>query len=119
MAVTGFKSTRRPIKHMDRSGKMAYSLSRTRDKAGDSGNMSTALWKDPVSGELETEHNAVPRVGVVMRVGSSYARSYSGQDYWQTTFINEILEEITDPENPGFLYIRFKTGNSEYEWTRF
>jgi hypothetical protein len=98
---------------------MAYSLRRTRDEAGDSGNMSMALWKDPVSGEIESEHNVVPRVGVAMRVGSAYARSYSRQDWWQTTFITEILEERTDPEDPEFLYIRFKTGNSEYEWTKF
>lgn len=98
---------------------MAYSLRRTRDEAGDSGNMSMALWKDPASGEIEYEHNATPRVGVVMRVGSSYGRTYSGQDYWQTTYITEILEERTEPEDPEFLYIRFKTGNSEYEWTRF
>ncbi len=96
---------------------MAYSLYRTRDEAGDSGNMSMALWKDPVSGEIESEHNAVPRVGVVMRVGSSYARSYSGQDYWQTTYISEILEDRN--EEDGTHYIRFKTGNSEYEWRSF
>jgi hypothetical protein len=97
---------------------MSYSLRRTRDEAGDSGNMSTALWKNSISGAIETEHNAVPRVGVVMRVGSSYARSYSGQDYWQTTYITEILDERTDPEDPDYLYVRFKTGNSEYEWVR-
>jgi hypothetical protein len=96
---------------------MAYSLCRTRDKAGDSGNMSMALWKDPVSGEIESEHNATPRVGVVMRVGSIYARSYSGQDYWQTTFITDILEDRV--EEDGSRHIRFKTDNSEYEWTAF
>jgi len=98
---------------------MAYSLRRTRDEAGDSGNMSMALWKDPVSGEIESEHNAVPRVGAAMRVGSYYGRSYSAFDYWTTTPVTEILEERTDPEDPNFLYVRFKTGNSEYEWTSF
>jgi hypothetical protein len=98
---------------------MTYSLSRTRDKAGDSGNMSMALWKDPVSGKVETEHNAVPRVGVAIRVGSTYARSYSLQEWWQTTYVTEILEERTDPKDPNFLYILFITDNSEYEWTRF
>jgi hypothetical protein len=38
------------------------------------------------------------------------------QDYWQTTFITEILEDRN--EEDGTHYIRFKTGNSEYEWTR-
>jgi len=97
---------------------MAYSLRRTRDEAGDSGNMSMALWKDN-NNQIQYENAAVPRVGVVMRVGSIYARSYSEYDWWQTTYITEILEERTDPEDPNFLYVRFKTGNSEYEWTSF
>lgn len=95
---------------------MTYTLRRTRDGAGDSGNMSMALWPDP-KGEngVSFEYNARPRVGVAMRVGSSYARSYSIQDWWQTTLISEILEERQDED--GTEYVRFKTGNSEYEWT--
>jgi hypothetical protein len=50
-----------------------------------------------------------------MIVGSHYGRTYSAQDWWQTTTITEILEERTK-EN-GTKYVRFKTGNSEYEWT--
>jgi hypothetical protein len=99
---------------------MAYSLRRTRDGAGDSGLMSVALWVDQeAENGVSHEHNAKPRVGVSMRVGGAFARSYSAQDWWQTTLITEILEERTDPEDPNFLYIRFKTGNSEYEWTQF
>ena len=95
---------------------MAYSLRRTRDGAGDSGLMSMALWPAPESESgVTTEDNARPRVGVAMRVGSHYARSYSHQDWWQTTVITEILEERT--EEDGTEYVRFKTGNSEYEWT--
>lgn len=95
---------------------MSYSLRRIRDGAGDSGNMSMALWPD-AEGEngISYEDNAYPRVGVAMRVGSSYARSYSRQDWWQTTLITEIIEERT--EDDGSKYVRFKTGNSEYEWT--
>ena len=100
---------------------MPYSLRRTRDGAGDSGLMSdavTPIWDD--NGKLVDkiiEHCARPQVGAVMVVGSPFARSYSAQDYWQTTPITEILEERT--EDDGSEYVRFKTGNSEYEWRHF
>jgi len=96
---------------------MTYSLRRTRDGAGDSGNMSLALWfsRDEENG-YGHEDNAEPRVGVIMRVGSTYARSYQEQDWWQTTLITEILETR---ETPDGKYVRFKTGNSEYEWEAF
>jgi hypothetical protein len=48
-----------------------------------------------------------------MLVGSITARSYSDQDYFLTTTVTEILEEITNEQTH---YIRFRTGNSEYEW---
>ena len=103
---------------------MPYSLRRTRDGAGDSGPMSDAFF--PVYDqdtakvvEVTTEHNSEPKIGASLRVGSPYGRTYAAQDWWQTTLITEILEERTDPEDPNFLYVRFKTGNSEYEWTRF
>ena len=82
------------------------SLVRTRDGAGDSGPMSEA-WKR-VDGKFVVVGYR-PEVGAAIRVGSPYARSYQGQDYWTTTPVTEILEE-----RPG--YVRFKTGNSEYEW---
>lgn len=97
---------------------MAYSLRRTRDGAGDSGPMSILMVPIFEEGsttrvaEWETNHAARPAVGGLMQVGSPYARTYSGQDYWQTTLITEILEERDD-------YVRFKTGNSEYEWKQF
>jgi hypothetical protein len=98
---------------------MAYTLRRTRDGAGDSGLMSdavTPVWDD--EGKLIDkiiEHNARPKVGAAMVVGSHYARTFSRQDWWQTTPITEILEERTDED--GCEYVRFKTGNSEYVWT--
>lgn len=99
---------------------MPYSLVRERDGAGDSGQMSLAITPNGgPDGEHLYEQGAEPRVGVIMRVGSLTARSYSSQDYWQTTPITEILEERTDPKDPEFLYVRFKTGNSIYEWKRF
>jgi hypothetical protein len=100
---------------------MPYSLRRTRDGAGDSGPMSdavTPIWDD--NGKLVDniiEHRARPKVGAAMVVGSPYGRTFSVQDWWQTTLITEILEERT--EEDGTEYVRFKTGNSEYEWTSF
>jgi len=84
------------------------SLTRTRDGAGDSGALSQAL--DVKDGQLVVVGNR-PIVGAAMRVGSLTARSYSGQDYWTTTRVAEILEERED-------YVRFKTvsSGSEYVW---
>lgn len=70
--------------------------------------MSMALWECE-DGSIDTEHEARPRVGVAMRVGSIYARTMQSQDWWQTTYITEILEERDD-------FVRFKTTNSIYEW---
>ena len=96
---------------------MTYSLRRIRDGAGDSGTMSLALWLDRDNENAPAhEDNAEPRVGVAMRVGSSYGRSFSQQDWWQTTWITEILETRESSEGK---YVRFKTGNSEYEWRDF
>jgi hypothetical protein len=67
-----------------------------------------ALWFE--GDDIKHEHNARPRVGVAMRVGSHYARTYDAQDWWQTTLITEILEESDE-------VVRFRTGNSVYEWT--
>jgi len=90
-----------------------YSLKRERDGVGDSGGMSIALTYGQYSCQ---EENARPRVGVAMRVGSHFARSYSAQDWWQTTLITEILEERTEE---GVDYVKFRTGNSVYEWRHF
>jgi hypothetical protein len=86
---------------------MMYKLRRERDGAGDSGEFSTAVWVE--ENEVKFAHDARPVVGVVMRVGSLYARSFQYQDWWQTTRVEEILEES---EN----YVRFRTTNSIYEW---
>jgi len=90
-------------------GKM-YFLRRIRDGGGDSGGMSLLLWQE--DDDIKYEHNARPRVGVAIRVGSITARTMQYQDWWQTSYITEILEET---EN----YIKFKTGNSVYEWSIF
>jgi hypothetical protein len=94
---------------------------------GDSGPMSDAYWRTTKE-EAEKnnwkyeeypnmvvaiEHNAKPRVGVVMRVGSPYGRSYSAQDWWQTTEVTEILEEWMEDD---IECIKFRTKNSIYIW---
>lgn len=76
---------------------------------GDGGAMSMALYVGD-DGELVYEHNARPRVGVAMRVGSLNGRSFASQDWWQTTIIAEILEDT--PEKVVF---KTKSG-SIYTW---
>jgi len=80
---------------------------------GDCGPMSMAIWPndwDDIKRPFNEEHNARPRLGVVMRVGSPYARSYCNTDWWQTTRIVEIIEDT--PEQ-----VRFKTkSGSIYVW---
>ena len=87
-------------------------LRRIKDGAGDSGSLSQAI-------QLNNEEKRVtvlgsrPLVGCIMKVGSLTARSFSNKDFWMTTPITEILEEIKTKNTD---YVRFKTGNSEYEW---
>ncbi len=90
---------------------MTYSLRRTRDGAGDEGQMSS-LYTRKEDGTWDIKHNSRPEVGSIIQVGSAYARSYQQQDYWQTSGITEILEETET-------MVRFKTYNSEYIWEVF
>lgn len=90
---------------------MRYSLVKVGSPSiGDSGPMSVTLWSD--NGEIKEEHDSRPVVGRVIRVGSYMARSYTSQDWWQTSLINEIIE---DTDN----YVKFITNNSVYEWRKF
>jgi len=85
-----------------------YSLSRVGDLRGDSGGMSQAIkWKE--DGTVDEIVSDRPTLGCSMRVGSITARSYSDQDWWLTTEVTEILIDEVD-------YVKFKTGNSLYEW---
>ena len=99
---------------------MAYWMYRTRDGMGDSGTMSMALVPSYDENgkvvDVQYINNARPQIGYVMRVGSVYARSYSAQDWWQTTVITEILEDTVNED--GSEYVKFKTGNSIYEWRK-
>lgn len=93
---------------------MKYSLIRERDGVGDSGPMCLIL---DFSSYTPIEGETYPRVGFGVRVGSYYARTFSGQDWWQTTPITEILEESVDTE--GYRTVKFKTRNSVYTWKEF
>jgi hypothetical protein len=91
---------------------MAFHLRRTRDGAGETGGRSQAIeWNE--DGTFKKVVDYKPTVGYSMLVGSVSARSYSDQDYWLTTVVTDILEEINSDD---VHYIKFKTGNSEYEW---
>ena len=100
---------------------MSFSLRRERDGAGDSGNMSLAIHLNAGPGDEHIyEHGARPQVGAVMRVGSLSARTFSAQDWWQTTPITEILEEWSEDNDSNTIdCVRFKTGNSTYVWKHF
>ena len=90
---------------------MAFHLRRVSDGSGDSGSRSESIsW---INGKFDKVDGYMPKVGNSMLVGSVTARSYSTIDYWLTTPVIEILEEI---KNDNVHYIRFSTENSEYEW---
>lgn len=88
---------------------MPYSLVRVSDGAGDSGPMSQSL--RVVDDKVEEGPNR-PTIGYVMRVGAIGSRTYAMQDYWTTTYVQEIIEERDD-------YVKFRTNNSIYEWKKF
>jgi hypothetical protein len=87
-------------------------LIRESDGEGESGARSEAIqWKE--DGTFDKIVSNRPIVGCSMLVGSVTARSYSNRDYWLTTKVTEILEER---EEDGRLYVKFKTGNSIYNF---
>ena len=65
----------------------------------------------PIPGET------YPRVGCGVRVGSLFGRTYSAQDWWQTSPITEITKEYVSDE--GYWTVEFKTKNSSYVWKEF
>ncbi len=85
-------------------------LRRISDGAGDSGSASLALGLNDDGTDVVVKGYR-PIVGCLMQVGSLTARSFSEKDYWTTTPVTEILEDTED-------YVKFKTGNSIYEWWR-
>lgn len=91
---------------------MAYHLRRVTDSEGFSGAVSDSIsWnKDRTFNKID---GIFPKVGNSMKVGSLTAGTYSRRDWWMTTIVTEILEEI---KNEYVHYIKFKTENSIYEW---
>jgi hypothetical protein len=87
-------------------------LRRVSDGKGDQGSNVEAI-RFNEEGKVEHKQTNKPLVGWALRVGSVTARSYSNQDWWMTTVVTEILEEKESEEG---LYIKFKTGNSLYEF---
>lgn len=86
------------------------SILRLSDGAGDVGSSSIALGLNEEGNDIVVKGTR-PIVGCIMRVGSVTARSYSVQDYWQTTPVTEILIDTEE-------YVKFKTKNSIYEWRK-
>jgi hypothetical protein len=83
-------------------------LQRISDGRGDQGARSQAIaWHEDGTFKEVVSHR--PTINCSMLVGSVTARSYSAQDYWLTTPVTEILEDTGE-------YVKFKTGNSIYEW---
>ena len=83
-------------------------LRRISDGESESGARSEALQYDE-NGRNPKVIGHKPIKGAHMLVGSVTARSYSDRDWWLTTEVTKILEDTGD-------YVKFKTGNSTYEW---
>jgi len=85
---------------------------------GDSGTMSEVIPIKKVGGKEYLDHSNIfygsPIVDHCIRVGSFVARSYSGQDWWMTTPVTEIIinEIINERRN-----VKFRTrSGSVYLW---
>jgi hypothetical protein len=91
-----------------------YSLIRESDGVGDSGPMCQILDAESYQPIPDADY---PRVGCGVRVGSPYGRTYSAQDYWQTSPVTEILEETINDQ--GYWTVKFKTRSSVYTWKEF
>jgi len=85
-----------------------FSLVRIRDGAGDCGPMLLSLGPnvDPIQNSIE--------VGRAVRVGSIYARTFTAQDWWQTTIITKIHSVEYNEDGDPYKVV-FDTGNSTYE----
>ena len=91
-----------------------YSLVRDDGVVGDSGPMCQILDAEsykPIPGET------YPRVGCGVRVGSLYGRTFSSQDWWQTSPVLEIIDESVDDD--GHRSVKFRTRSSIYNWKEF
>jgi len=88
---------------------MSYELRKVGDpRRGDVGGMSMLITPG-LDEPPQMKMDARPEVGSAIRVGSISARMFGYQDWWQTSLIEEILEDELD-------YVKFRTINSVYEW---
>ena len=87
-------------------------LRRVKDGAGDQGPKVEVIRLNE-DGKIEYKTTDRPIIGWALRVGSASARTYSSQDWWMTTPVIKIVEQV---ENKEGLYIQFKTDNSLYEF---
>lgn len=77
-------------------------------------------WPNGEDADPEVIQNSRPFVGAVMRVGTPFTRSFTWQDYWQTTPVTAIIREWVETRgNDECKCVHFKTGNSEYIWSEF
>ncbi len=91
---------------------MHYTLTRSRDGAGDSGSLSESFqYEKGMQGRVNLKSDSRPIVGAALRVGSYQARTMQWQDYWTTTYVSEIIEDT-----PNRVVFRTENG-STYEWT--
>jgi hypothetical protein len=91
-----------------------YSLVRDSDGSGDSGLMCEILDAESYKPIPDVTY---PRIGCGVRVGSLNARTYTGQDWWQTSPVTEIIQETINDE--GYWTVKFKTRSSTYTWKEF
>lgn len=95
---------------------MTYQLVNNSTSSGDSGGMST-LTKLDENENVVYKYDAEPEVGWCIRVGSTYARTMQVQDWWQTSYITEIISRTETPEITKVLFRTFS--GSTYTWSNF
>ena len=83
-----------------------YALLRSDGGAGDSGGMLVSI--DPTTGDRIGDNGEVV-VGCRIQCGSVTARSFSGQDWWLTSVVEEIIQN-----NDDSALIRTKSGSLYY-----
>ena len=86
-----------------------FSIQRVSDGAGDSGSMLVPV--DRSTGDHG--ENGIVKVGLAIKCGSHYARSYQYQDWWMTTAVVAIYDHEENKEE-GTSSCKVRTGNSVY-----
>jgi len=94
-----------------------YSLTRTRDSAGDSGIVLSSL-SEPEGAKFHTDLIAEDANGLLKKGNWCEVGSISSRSYFRCTPITKFLEVEKD-EQGEVIRVLFKTLNSEYEVTVF